>query len=316
MQKRIATVVIVTKNRKESLRRAIDSALAQSGPVEVIVIDDASTDGTAEMVSSEYRTVVFHRSPESLGYIVQRNRAAKLSSGEIIVSIDDDAEFSSCHVVERTVADFCHDRIGAVAIPYVEPNKGTDVFQHAPDIENIWVTDSFRGTAYALRRDLFVALHGYREHFVHQGEEMDYCIRLLQSGFVTRLGSADVIYHYESSKRDNPKLAYYGRRNDVLFAGHNVPFRSLPLHLIATTLNGLRTAIRGPHPDQMLLGALAGYRDLISYRDQRAPVSGAIYRLYRWLKKKGPLRLQDIEGALPLANSRQPNNATAKSATS
>jgi hypothetical protein len=84
-------------------------------------------------------------------------------SGDVIFSIDDDAEFSAPNVGEQTLRRFCHPRIAAIAIPYMEPHKSQNKFQNAPDIDGIWVTDSFRGTSYALKRDVFLRLGGYRE---------------------------------------------------------------------------------------------------------------------------------------------------------
>ena len=52
-----ATIVIVTKNRKEELRDAVLSALNQVGRLEILVIDDGSTDGTSEMIRAEFPTV-------------------------------------------------------------------------------------------------------------------------------------------------------------------------------------------------------------------------------------------------------------------
>jgi len=53
-----ATVVITTKNRKEELRDALSSVLRQLGVrLEVIVIDDGSTDGTTEMLRSEFPSI-------------------------------------------------------------------------------------------------------------------------------------------------------------------------------------------------------------------------------------------------------------------
>jgi glycosyltransferase involved in cell wall biosynthesis len=293
------SVVIITRNRAESLRRTIESTVSQSTLDEVIVIDDASTDETYEMISSEYPEVRLYRSIEPRGCVVQRNWAAKIALGDIIVSIDDDAEFSSPRVIEQVVSEFCNHRIGAIAIPYTEPNKGNVVFQKAPDTNDVWVTDSFRGTAYALNRSLFLELGGYREHLIHQGEELDLCIRMLQAGRVTRLGRSDLIYHYESQTRDTRRIDYYGRRNDILFVGHNVPLHVLPTHLAATTLNGFRTTLRAVYPGQMLLGTLAGYGGLFGYWNQRRPVSVQTYRLHRRLKTKGPLRLRDIDRMLP-----------------
>jgi hypothetical protein len=102
-----------------------------------------------------------------------------LAAGDVIFSLDDDAVFSSLRVVEQTLGDFSHPRIGAVAIPYIEPHKANTEMQRAPTGEDIWITASYIGTAHAVRRNVFLALGGYREHLVHQGEEGDFCIRML-----------------------------------------------------------------------------------------------------------------------------------------
>src|SRR2546429_9509448 len=94
-----ASVVIITKNRKDELRRAIHSCFSQTMPLEVLVIDDGSTDGTAEMVSSQFHRVRLKRSDTSRGYIFQRNVAAQITTTDIGFSIDDAAEFSSPNTV-------------------------------------------------------------------------------------------------------------------------------------------------------------------------------------------------------------------------
>ena len=124
-----ASVVITTKNRRDELSAAIASALTQSAQPEVLVIDDGSTDGTSDMVRADFPAVRLERSTKSLGLIVQRNRAARLASGEIIFSLDDDAEFSTPGVVEQTLEDFDDPRIGAVAIPHVDMLTGHGVNQ-------------------------------------------------------------------------------------------------------------------------------------------------------------------------------------------
>jgi glycosyltransferase involved in cell wall biosynthesis len=294
-----ASVVIATKDRKDDLRRAITSAVRQTEPPEIVVLDDGSSDGTAEMVKSEFPEVRLHRSPVSLGYVTQRNRGALLCSGEVVFSIDDDAEFSTSHVVEKTLTEFFHPRVAAVAIPYMEPHKFKETFQKAPDGNAIWIIDSFRGTSHAVRRDVFLELGGYREQIIHQGEEMDFCIRLLNRGFVVRLGFGDVIIHHEFPNRDWRRMDFYGRRNDILFAWRNVPMPYLPAHLLMTTLNGLMCAVSTKRPSAMIRGMLSGYWDISSNWGWHQPVSQSVYRLHRLLKRRGPKALTEVEPLLP-----------------
>jgi GT2 family glycosyltransferase len=294
-----ATIIIVTKDRKDDLRRALASAIRQTEPAEILVLDDGSTDGTSEMVRCEFPQVRLEGTPVSLGCVSQRNRGASLCSGEIIFSIDDDAEFSTSRVVQQTLDKFSHPRVAAVAIPYVEPHKSKQEFQKAPNADGIWITESFRGTSYALRRDVFLEVGGYREQIIHQGEEMDFCIRLLNKGFIVRLGFGDVVIHHEFPKRNWRRMDFYGRRNDIIFAWRNIPMPYLPAHLLVTTFNGLTCATRTKRPSDMICGLLSGYWGCAWNLDWHEPVSPATYRLHRLLKKRGPKTLSDIEAALP-----------------
>lgn len=307
-----ASIVITTKNRKEELRLALRSAVEQAGRPEVIVIDDGSTDGTSEMVRSEFPQVILHRFEESKGlvarrneaarligggdkervhqsggYVVRRNEGAQLATGDVIFSIDDDAVFSTPRIVEQTLLEFDSPRIGAVAIPYIEPRKENRAFQRAPSCDKIWIAPTFIGTAHALRRDLFLQLGGYREHLIHQGEEMDYCIRLFAAGYVVRLGNADLIYHNESPKRDLRRMDFYGCRNAVLFVWQNVPMPYLLVYLPATTVNCLRWTFVPHRFLTRLRGIIAGFRDFL--RTNRTPVKIKIYRQWRKLKTVGAM---------------------------
>lgn len=284
------SLVITTRNRKDELRAALASAFNQTAPIEVIVLDDGSTDGTAEMVCTEFPNARLIQFSEPRGYIVRRNEGARLATGEIIFSIDDDATFSTPYVVERTLRDFGNSLIGAVAIPFFEPNKENRERQRAPDTKAIWITDTFIGTAHALRRDVFLRLGGYREHLVHQGEEGDYCIRMLDAGFFVRLGNSDPIHHFESPNRDFSRMDYYGARNAILFVGQNVPWPAFPVHLVGTITNVLRWTLR---PRRFLIrfrAVIAGLWWFISNRQQISPVTRQTYTLSRRMHKAGLLR--------------------------
>ena len=94
-------------------------------------------------------------------------------------------------------------------------------------------------------------------------------------------------------------MDYYGRRNDFLFAWHNVPMPYFPIHLMGTTVNGFASAFHARRFQKMLQGMAHGYIDCFRWWNKRCPVAWEIYRLHRSLKKNGPQLLSDIEPSLP-----------------
>lgn len=294
-----ATIVITTRNRKEELRNALRSAFSQDVPVEVLVTDDASDDGTSGMVAEEYPSARILRSETCLGLIVQRNRAAAGAAGPIIFSLDDDAEFGSPGTVRQTIEEFTDGRIGAVAIPHLDTATGNVVNASAPDDGGIWCVAAYTGTAHAVKRDVFLKLGGYREELVHQGEESDFCTRMLAAGLVTRLGRAPVIQHHESPRRSFERMDFYGRRNDLLFAWRHTPAAWLAPHLAGATLHGLRDAVCTGRWRSQCRGIVEGWRMILQGGALREPVPMSVYRAFRRLRKRGPLPLPEILPLLP-----------------
>jgi glycosyltransferase involved in cell wall biosynthesis len=277
-----ATIVIATKDRKEDLKKAIASAVAQQGAnIEVLVVDDGSSDGTSQMVRAEFPQVALVPHPESAGYIVRRNEGAKAARAPVIVSIDDDAEFSTPSVVGEILPLFGNDSVGVVAIPYRDVNRSETVLQKASDVDGVHWTASFVGTAHALRRDVFLRLGGFRSHLVHQGEEKDYSIRMLDAGFGVCLGHSSPILHYESPRRDWSRMDYYGRRNDVLFAWQNVPWPYFLPQLAGTIVKGLWGGVKIGRVGAMLRGVRDGLQECLWREHERKPVSRATYREFR-----------------------------------
>ena len=292
-------MVIPTRNRKDLLGRMIRSALAQTVPVEEIVMDDGSTDGTPEMVRREFPQVRFYELCRAQGPSFQRNRGIELASAEIVFPVDDESVFSTPRVVEQTLKEFDDPRVAAIGIPFLNPRLDWPLEQCTPEQRRTWVAHAYVGASHAVRRSLFLRAGGYREHFFYMGEEGDLCLRLLSAGYVVKLGASDPIHHFESPRRNLALADYCGRRNDVLFAGHNVPLVFLPFRLFATTFNGLEWVLKSRHPGRMLLGMLHGYTASLKRWRERRPVSVRVYRTHRKLKKSGPFALEDIKGLLP-----------------
>lgn len=283
-----ATVVITTKNRKQELRKAVSSVLIQEGvQIEVIVIDDGSTDGTMQMVQDEFPTVILDRQENSLGIIVERNRAARIASAPIIFSLDDDAIFSSPHVVRQTLNDFIHHRIGGVAIPWINIPDGPNAYerQRSPDSSDIYCTTSYTGMSHAVHKDIFLRLGGYREYLFHGGEEAEYCIRMLAYGYVVALGNADPVHHFESSTRNLTRQDYFCSRSALLNAWYNVPMPYFPVRICAIIINAFRYGFKLKRYKGRVLGIGGGFIACIREIRKRKPVSRCTYKLFRNLRQ-------------------------------
>ena len=85
------SIIIPVFNGAAYLAQAIDSALVQSYPhTEVIVIDDASTDGSAAIASQYSQAVTYHRNETQSGIAASRNKGIENSSGAFIAFLDAD----------------------------------------------------------------------------------------------------------------------------------------------------------------------------------------------------------------------------------
>jgi glycosyltransferase involved in cell wall biosynthesis len=91
------SVVIPTFNRATLLKRALQSVVVQSLPVtldamQIIVVDDGSTDNTESMVKGDFPEVVYIKQP-NLGVSAARNRGLKVAAGDWLALLDSDDEW-------------------------------------------------------------------------------------------------------------------------------------------------------------------------------------------------------------------------------
>ena len=85
----LVSVVIPAHNCEKYLAEAIESVIAQTcGSVEIIVVDDGSTDGSAD-VAATFASVQYHHQPQQ-GAAVARNRGAELAKGTFLAFLDAD----------------------------------------------------------------------------------------------------------------------------------------------------------------------------------------------------------------------------------
>lgn len=85
------SAIIPTYNRRELVQRAIDCALAQTRQVdEIIVVDDGSTDGTADALAARYGNRIHYVRQANAGVSAARNHGMALATGRFIALLDSD----------------------------------------------------------------------------------------------------------------------------------------------------------------------------------------------------------------------------------
>ncbi|MBD2446712.1 glycosyltransferase family 2 protein [Nostoc sp. FACHB-152] len=94
------SVVITTYNRVSLLRRAVESALGQTIPCEVVVADDCSSDDTAAYVASLGDVIVYHRNEVNQGHAATVNAGVQKASGDWIKFLDDD-DYLAANCIEE-----------------------------------------------------------------------------------------------------------------------------------------------------------------------------------------------------------------------
>jgi GT2 family glycosyltransferase len=292
------TVLIATRNRKESLERVLAAAAKQSVVRQIICVDDASTDGTGHFIRERFPDVNIVQLMENVGPAAARDIGARHASGEFLAILDDDCVLRDPTSLEKAIGWMDRPRLAGVTLPFVNVLSDTTVRTAAPKPEGIFVTSDFYAGMVLFRREIFVELGGYRTIYFMHHEEPDLALRLLERGFLIRAGQSLLIDHYESPVRDKARLWRLGARNAILFSLLNVPNQYLWYHLPATILKtgyyGMRRGAINP--------VLKGFFEAASLGkeawEQKLPVSGRTYQLFRKLRKSGPLKWEEVEAFL------------------
>ncbi len=99
------TISIVNWNTKEELTRSVESVLAQEGvDFEVIVVDNASSDGSAEHIRSRFPQVILIENNQNLGFGRAQNQAIDVSRGRYVMLLNPDAHLPEHDTLAQLVA--------------------------------------------------------------------------------------------------------------------------------------------------------------------------------------------------------------------
>src|SRR3989344_2359857 len=158
----LVSIVIPAYNEEKVVKNLLVSIKQQSYPkIEVIVIDDSSTDGTFQ-VARGFTSRVFTRKHAERS--AQRNFGARKAKGKYLLFLDADMELSKSVVKECVEAIENDKNVGAIVIP--EKSLATNFWEAVKAFERSFYNlegDTFVEAPRFFRRSVFVKVGGYDE---------------------------------------------------------------------------------------------------------------------------------------------------------
>ena len=187
------SVVTLTWNRRDDLAESLASVRTQSVPPdEIIVVDNASSDGTAEILTRDFPEVRVLRLARNIG-IAGYNRGAARARGDLVVFLDNDMTLATAEALSGVVRAFAgNDRLGCAALGVDDAHTGA-VSENNPkyddregDEDTGFPTSVFDGGAVAFRRKALAQTGGYPEDFFIYHNEMALATELADAGWDVR----------------------------------------------------------------------------------------------------------------------------------
>jgi len=320
------SAIIITRNRRDILQETIRYLLRSRQEIdEIILVDNGSTDGTAEMIEDQTADIHLIRLPRNLGIPHARNIGALNAAKDFLLFLDDDGALDcscltylarflheneklavvACNVIEvkdgRTHAN--SSKLEAGSWKKSQNGKGTDGMNVPLSHElramslfseegtpTLQPTYTFYGGAAMLKRRAFLEVGMFPEHFFYSHEEDDLSFRLIAKGYRLALCPEAIFTHYrlareQPSSRKCRIFHYYRNRQYVIW--RNLPWWVAIKESLATLIGGaIRTAFT-PYFPAFLRASAAAFAGLIRViRNERSPLSQEQYVQYRRLGQK------------------------------
>ncbi|MQA31958.1 glycosyltransferase family 2 protein [Modestobacter roseus] len=255
-------VVVITHNRRDELLLALTRLRGLPEQPHVVVVDNGSSDGTADAVRGEHTWVELIASPENLGAVGRNLGVARLDT-PYVAFCDDDTWWDPGSLRAAADAFDAHPRLAVVtARILVEPGGTEDPIvaelRDSPVVGADWLPGpalgSFLAGASVLRREAFDEVGGFDERLWLGGEEELMAGDLAARGWELCYLPELTIHHQASTARDPHKRRADGIRNTLWTTWLRRPFKPAlrrTLHLLRTvpkdrvTARGLLAALRG-----------------------------------------------------------------------
>jgi len=250
-----SSIIIVNYNAREKLLRCLKSVL-RSAPsdCEVIVVDNASSDGMADLIEADFSEVTLIRSKINLGFGAGNNLAASRAQGRYLLFLNPDtvvkqgwseallapldADARVGLVTSKILLADQSGRVNAcgnsVHITGLTFCRGLGELQSAfAEVEEV---DAVSGAAFAIRRELFETLNGFDEEAFLYMEDTDLSLRARLAGRRCLFAPDSVVLH-DYALRITPLKIFWQERNRYLMLLKSLRWRTLvallPAYLLA-----------------------------------------------------------------------------------
>ncbi len=256
MAEPLITVIVLNYNGRHFLKTCFDSLLKSTYPaVELLMVDNASTDDSVEYTRKNYPAVKIVESGGNIGYSAGNNLGVEKSAGKYVLLLNNDIEVTPGWL-DPIIEEFEQNEDVAAVQPKIRHMLNRDEFEYAGaaggliDIYGfpfmrgrVFYTiekdrgqyDSNRdlfwtsGAAMAIRKSVLDESGLLDNDFVHHMEEIDLCWRILLQGYRLRIRTDSVIYHYAGGtiKAQSFKKEYWNHRNSIFMMMKNYSSRRL-----------------------------------------------------------------------------------------
>jgi N-acetylglucosaminyl-diphospho-decaprenol L-rhamnosyltransferase len=291
-------VIIVNYNGGKFLPQCLSNLARQSfRDFEVVVVDNASTDGSADLALPDTR-FRWMKSPKNLGFAVGNNVGAKGFSGDFIAFLNPDAyaapdwlqalvnaaaqfpdfgAFGSTQYADesKTIYDGTGDCLGVFGVAWRGCYHHTVIGQ--PPSGEVF---SPCAAASFWRAKAFFALGGYEERFFCYAEDLDLAFRYrLKGGKCLQVGNARVVHVGSGISGQNSAFSlYHGQRNMLWLLVRNMPTLLLPIALFGYFLAAIGLMVKyhaQGHAKAILKGVLDGLSGLMPFVAERQKVQSS-----------------------------------------
>ena len=289
----LVSIITVTYNRKKLLSDLLFALCHQTySPVEIIVVDNASTDGTSAFVKEQFPGVTLLRMPENFG-MVAYNIGMANANGEYILVVDDDGLPGAEWVSEVVTCFQGNDRLGAVACAIYIHETGElaeDSAQYVRDVASGegYPCAAYNGTGAGIRAEVLREVGYYPFSYFRSWLEFHLCTRVIDSGWEVRCFPEIVVRHQKPPGGVKRTWTYHGLRNYYWYIWTFYP----GMHAVGETLHYVGSRVKMVLLGKLSLPLLAratadALFGLPGALRQRKPIKARTLRRLRYIREHG-----------------------------